>query len=75
MPAITRERTRPGLRMVEAHDLGAVMALVRPRNDGEVLVVVDQATPAAELRQLARVVLRAGERRHLSAFLDLRRKR
>jgi hypothetical protein len=61
--------------MVEAHDLGAIMALVRPKDDGEVLVVVDQATPAPMLRAIARVLLRAGERRHMSAFLDLRRKR
>jgi hypothetical protein len=75
MPAITSERTRPGLRMVEAHDLGPTLALLCPKDGGEVLVVVDQATPAPMLRQLARVLLWEGERRHLSRFLSGRRKR
>ena len=75
MPTITRQRTRPGLRMMEATDLGACLVVLRPRDGGQVLAVVDQATPAPMLRRLARVLLRDEERRHLSRFLDLRRKR
>ena len=76
MPTITRERTRPGLRMVEAHNFPAAMLVSRPHDDAQVvIVVVDQATPAPMLRGLARLMLRDQERRHLSRFLDLRRKR
>jgi hypothetical protein len=73
-PTITRERAYPGLRMVEANDLGACLALLRPKGDGEVLVVVDQATPAPTLRRLARCLLRDGEHRRLSRFLSDRKR-
>jgi hypothetical protein len=73
---ITRQRTRPGLRMVEVHDLGAVLVLVRPHDPArKVLVIFDHGTPAPMVRNVARALLPAGERRHLSRFLTDRRKR
>jgi hypothetical protein len=74
-PTVTRERTRDNLRMVEVNDLGAVLVVGRPKDGGEVLVVVDRDTPVPMLRSVARVLLWETERRHLSRFLDLRRKR
>jgi hypothetical protein len=74
-PTIIRERTRPGLHLVEVNGLGAVLALCRPRDGGEVLVVLDLDTPAPMLRSVARLLLGETERRHLSRFLSDRAKR
>jgi len=76
MPTITRQRSRPGLRLVEASDFPCHMLVSRPHNDAQaVIVVVSDEVPAAKLRGISRVLLRQDERRHLSQFLDLRRKR
>ena len=74
MPSITRQRTRPGLRMVEATNFPACLVVARSKHGGQVLAVVDQATPAPTLRRLARVLLRDEERRHLSRFLTDRKR-
>jgi hypothetical protein len=76
MPQIVRQRTRPGLRLVEASNFPARIVVARPHDGGQVLAVVSDQEPAATLRGLARLVLRDGERQHLSRFLtDRRRKR
>jgi hypothetical protein len=61
--------------MVEAAGLGACIVVARPHDGGQVLAVVSADEPAATLRGLARLVLRDGERRHLSRFLSDRRRR
>ena len=76
MPTITRERTREGLRMVEVNGLPACLVVVRPRHGGQVLAVVSADEPAQLLRGIARPILEADHRRHLSRFLnDRKRKR
>jgi hypothetical protein len=76
MPTITRQRSRPGLRMVEAGNFPACILVARPHDGDHVLVVVSDEVPAAKLRSISRVLLRQEERRHLSRFLsDRRRKR
>jgi hypothetical protein len=75
MPTITRQRTRPGLRMIEAADLGACLVVFRPRRGGQVLAVVSADEPAQLVRGVARVILEEEHRRHLSRFLTDRRRR
>lgn len=75
MPTICRQRTRPGLRLVEAANFPAALAVARYRGDDQALVVVDQDTPAPMLRGLGRLLLADEHRRHLSRFLSDRRKR
>jgi hypothetical protein len=75
MPTIVRERTREGLRMVEAGGLGACLLVARPHRGGQVLAVVSADEPAQRLRGLARLLLREGERQALSAFLKGRRRK
>jgi hypothetical protein len=74
-PTIVRERTRAGLRMVEASGFPACIVVARDHHGGQVLAVVSDQEPAATLRGLARLVLRDSERQHLSQFLSDRRRR
>jgi hypothetical protein len=75
MPQIVRERTRAGLRMVEASGFPACIVVARDHRGGQVLAVVSADEPAQLLRGLARLVLRDSERQHLSRFLADRRRR
>jgi hypothetical protein len=61
--------------MVEASGFPACIVVARDHHGGQVLAVVSDQEPAATLRGLARLVLRDGERRHLSRFLSDRRRR
>jgi hypothetical protein len=62
--------------MIEASGFPCCIMVARPHDGGQVLAVVSADEPAATLRGMARLVLRDGERQHLSRFLaDRRRKR
>jgi hypothetical protein len=76
MPTITRQRTRPGIRLVEATNLPGILLVLRPHDGGQVLAVVSADEPTQTLRGMARPILEAEHRRHLSRFLsDRKRKR
>ena len=74
-PEVIRQRVRSNLRMVEVVGMPAMFVVARPKHGDQVLAVVSADEPPATLRRMARIVLRDEERRHLAAFLDLRRKR
>jgi hypothetical protein len=75
MPTISRQRTRPGLRLVEASNFPAIIVVARPHDGDQVLVVVSDTEPVATIRGIGRLVLRDAERRCLARFLTGRRKR
>lgn len=57
------------IRFIARDGLPAAIAVRRSDQDDDVLVVVDPTAPAADLRRLARTVLRADERAQLARFL------
>jgi hypothetical protein len=73
-PTIVRERTRAGLRMVEASGFPACLVMFRPKDGSRPLVVVSADEPPATLRGMARLVLEDEHRRLLSRFLSDRKR-
>jgi hypothetical protein len=57
------------IRFIARDGLSVAIAVRRSHEDDDVLVVVDPTAPAADLRRLARMLLRADEREQLARFL------